>query len=66
MTRSFDRILTATFHEGPIFRMGYDAHVRDWRAAIQSESLIAFHRNSDFRAAYYARGGTYLKDQTNA
>ena len=61
--RSPTRLLDAIFHEGPIFRMGFDAHVRAWKRATANAGFLAFNSSPEFRAAYRARGGDYLGEK---
>jgi hypothetical protein len=49
------RLLTAAFANGPVFRMGFDAHVRTWRRHTQSEASFAYLSDPTFAAQCDAR-----------
>lgn len=55
-------LIAAIFHQGPVFRMGFDAHVRAWRQHTGGAALRAFYNDPDFRAGYHAAGGTFGKE----
>lgn len=48
-------LIAAAFHEGPVFRMGYDRHVQQWKAHVGQVCFIRYQNDGDFRAAYDAR-----------
>lgn len=52
-----DDLIAAAFADRPAFRMGFDAHVKDWRVAVGREVWIRYHGDADFAAAYDARLG---------
>jgi len=64
MNAPYARLLDAVFHAGPVFRMGFDRHVRAWATHAGRTAFIKFHNSPDFRAAYHARGGTYLQNRS--
>lgn len=39
----------------PVFRMGYDHHVRAWKNAMCRETWIRYHTRREFRDSYDAR-----------
>lgn len=49
------KLLDAAFHQGPIFRQGFDAHIRTWRTAVQEQVWTEYWSDTGFRAAYDAR-----------
>lgn len=53
--RRFQRLLDDLDRDAPIFRMGFDAHVRRWSKAIQRETWEAYHTVPEFAAAYDKR-----------
>lgn len=52
-------LLAAIFHEGPVFRMGFDSHVRAWKRHVARAGVRRFNTDPAFRAAYRAQGGTF-------
>lgn len=48
-------LLEANFTPRPVFRMGFDAHVRTWRRHMQRRVYVAYHTDSAFAAAIDAR-----------
>ncbi len=56
-TRTQAAILASIFLEGPIFRMGFDAHVKAWKKATARDGFRLFNTDPAFRAEYHARGG---------
>lgn len=55
LSASLSKLMDANFHEGPIYRMGFDAHVRAWSKHVGLMAFRAYHHNPAFRAAYEAR-----------
>ena len=47
-------LLQAAFHQPPTFRMGFDAHVKAWRAHVQRETVNAYYKVGDFARAFDA------------
>lgn len=45
-------LIEAAFHEGPVFRMGFDAHVRKWRAYVGRTVFVRYHTEREFQEAY--------------
>lgn len=48
-------LIAAAFHEGPVFRMGYDRHVQQWKSHVGQVCFIRYQNDGEFRAAYDAR-----------
>lgn len=48
-------LLDAAFSPRPIWRMGFDAHVRDWRRHVSRECFLSYHTDSAFARAHDAR-----------
>jgi hypothetical protein len=56
------RLLDAAFaYNPPIWRMGFDAHVRDWRRHISRECFARYYTSPGFAAEHDAR----LAEQRN-
>lgn len=53
MTRA--ALIDAAFHDGPVFRMGFDAHVRRWRAHVSREVWKLYHTDDAFAHDYDMR-----------
>lgn len=49
------RLFAAVFREGPVFRMGYDAHVQAWKREMGAAALLQWRHNRAFREAYEAQ-----------
>lgn len=50
-----DALLDAAFMPRPVFRMGFDAHVKAWGDAVSRECFVRYHTRSDFAAALERR-----------
>ena len=48
-------LIAAAFHEGPLYAMGFDRHVRQWKDHIGQACFIRYQNDGEFRAAYDAR-----------
>lgn len=48
-------LIEAAFHEGPVFRMGFDAHVRKWKAHVGRTVFVKYHTEREFQEAYDSR-----------
>jgi hypothetical protein len=54
-------LIKAAYHEGPTFRMGFDHHVRAWRAHTRRRVWTAYHTVPQFAAAYDAARNTLAR-----
>ncbi len=41
LTHAHHALIQASFHEGPVFRMGFDAHVQAWRKHTRRAAIAA-------------------------
>lgn len=57
LTAARDDLISAAFTDRPVFRMGYDAHVKAWTRAVSRECWVRYYRDAEFAAAYDARLG---------
>ena len=48
-------LIAAAFHEGPLYAMGFDRHVRQWKDHIGQACFIRYQNDGEFRAAFDAR-----------
>jgi hypothetical protein len=48
-------LMAFAFRERPVFRMGYDAHVRAWDKAKRADLWTAYESRPDFARAYDTR-----------
>ena len=58
-------LMAFAFRERPVFRMGFDRHVRQWDAAMRRRLWNRYWRVPEFAAAYDARVAEQL-EQTRA
>lgn len=54
LTHAHHALIQASFHEGPVFRMGFDAHVQAWRKHTRRAAFTTYHTAPAFAAAYDA------------
>lgn len=50
-----DKLLAFSFRKRPLFRMGYDSHVRLWDEAVRRAVWVKYWTEAEFQAAYHAR-----------
>lgn len=50
MQSAFDSLVAFNFRKWPVFRMGYDAHVRAWDKVMCRRVFDAYHADDAFRA----------------
>ena len=48
-------LIEQAFSPVPVFRMGFDAHVKAWRSEVGTTCIAWYHADPSFRAAYDAR-----------
>lgn len=48
-------LINAAFHRGPMFRQGFDHHVKAWREWVQEANWRLYWSDRAYRAAYDAR-----------
>lgn len=48
-------LIERAFAAGPVFRMGYDAHVKAYRACLGASCFTRYHTDQAFAYAYDAR-----------
>ena len=52
LTHAQEQLLAAAFHEGPVFRMGFDSHVKAWDKYVQRETFVTYHKVGHFAQLY--------------
>ncbi len=50
-----DKLMAFAFRPVPVFRMGYDAHVRAWGKIMKRKLWDRYHADQSFAARYDAR-----------
>lgn len=53
--RHFAGLLAFSFRERPVFRMRFDAHVRQWDKHMRKAVFWAYHTQPGFAAEYQRR-----------
>ena len=48
-------LIEQAFHEGPLYRQGFDDHVRKWSKHVSARVFVLYHTEREFQEAYDAR-----------